>query len=178
MTFIPKIEKTLKVKQIHIPRPTGISQWSVGARFKFETTIPDRIGTGNLTGITLDTHTSTDDTVVLPPGRYFVQATVPVAEPAHADNSIDDQAYVSWQNFSSSSLNGTYTAFGNKGRSNPADKLNDAGDNAGVHSFSTGIIESANTIYLQVQVVTNYLYTTMPTTVWSMDDKLIIWRAD
>ena len=179
MSFIPRIERTLKVRQIHIPRPTVISEFAVGSIFKLDLTTPDRIGAGNLTGVSLSTHTATNDTVVLPSGRYFIQAAVPVAEPAHADNSLDDQAYIEWQNFSSSSLNGTYSAFGNKGRSNPGDKLDDAGDNAGVHAFSTGIIESNNTIYLQIRVVSNYLYTTnMPTSVWSMDDKLIIWRAD
>ena len=178
MSYEPKIERTLKVKQIHIPRPTVISEYSVGARFKLDLTMPDRIGHGNLTGVSLSTHTGTNDTIVLPAGRYFVQAAVPHAEPAHADNSLDDQAYIEWQNFSSSSLNGTYTSFGTKGRSNPADKLNDAGDNAGVHSYSSGIVESTSTIYLQVQIISNYLYTTMPISVWSIDNKIIIWRAD
>ena len=121
---MPKIEKTLKVLQVHIPEPTASSQYAVGTRSKFESTIPNRIGMGNLTGVTFDTHTSTDDTIILPAGRYYIQSSIPVGEPAHSSNSSDDQAYVEWQNFSSSSLNGTYTAFGNKGRSNPGDKLN------------------------------------------------------
>ena len=183
MTFMPKIEKTLKVLQVHIPEPTASSQYAVGTRSKFESTIPNRIGMGNLTGVTFDTHTSTDDTIILPAGRYYIQSSIPVGEPAHSSNSSDDQAYVEWQNFSSSSLNGTYTAFGNKGRSNPGDKLNDAGDNAGVHSYSNGIVESSNSIYLQVQVITNYSYTSITSdattsSVWSGDDKVIIWRAD
>lgn len=178
MSFTPRIEKTLKVKTYGFPRPTNVSSYVLGTSFIFETN--SRVYySGNLTGTSLTTHTNTNDTIILPKGRYFVQASVPVGEPAYSGaTGMNSLAYIEWQNFQSSSLNGTYSSFGIKGRSNPGDKPSDTGDDAGVHSYSSGIVESSNDIYLQVRVVTNSNYTVLQTTTWSYPDAIIIWRAD
>ena len=177
MTFIPVVKKTLKVKRYFVKRPTDISAYNVGSAFTYESNLLYRSHDGNMTGISLDTENNTDDTFVLDPGRYFVQCTAPVPEPAHSSNSVNNLAVVEWQNFHSSSLSGTYSSFGIKGRNNPGYKPNDSGDNAGVHSYSSGIVESTNTIYLQVQIISNTNYSVLGNSAWS-SGHIIIWRAD
>ena len=180
MTHIPVVKKMLKVIRYFVNRPTNVSAYNVGSAFTYGDITGEllyRSHSGNLTDLSLDTNTNTNDTIVLPAGRYFVQCTAPVPEPAHGSNSVNNTAVVEWQNFSSNSLNGTYSAFGTKGRNNPGYKPNDSGDDAGVHSYSSGIVESTNTIYLQVQVVSNTNYSVLGSSGWS-SSHIIIWRAD
>ena len=182
MTYLPETIKNLKVKMYRIATPTANSEYSVGSIFKYEaasnqensgsTYGPTSYYTGNLSGTSLDTNTNTNDTIVLPAGRYYVQCTVPVVEK-------NATAYFEWQLYSSSSLNGTYSSFGIKGKSNPGNKPNDSGDEAGVHKYAAGIIESNSVSYVQTRVVTNSSYTSL-----SLSDnykntrQIIIWRAD
>ena len=180
MTYRTSREKTLKVMQFGITRPTTASQYNVGAISQYTTTIGswNVAYTGNLSGITLNTHTNSNDTLVLSAGRYFIQSVIPTAEP-DSSSSMTDGAYVEWKNFSSSSLNGTYSSFGTPGRNNPGHNPNDTGDDAGVYALSTGIVESTNTIYLQIRIVTNSNYTTLDTGArWSSGRRIMIWRAD
>jgi len=183
MSFTPPIEKTLKVKMYRMPTPSLDSEYSVGAIFKYESASniestgsnygPTYYYDGNMSGLSLTTHTNTNDTIILPSGRYYVQCTVPVAR------KTSNTAYFEWQLYSSSSLNGTYSEFGIKGRSNPGEKPNDLGDNEGVHKYAAGILESDNTSYLQTRVVTNSGYTSLSHsyTIYSQR-QIIIWRAD
>ena len=183
MTYSPEIEKLLKVKMYRLLTPTASSEYNVGSIFKYEAASniensgsnygPTYYYDGNLTGLTLDTHTNSNDTIVLPAGRYYVQCTVPVAR------KTSNSAYFEWQLHSSSSLNGTYSAFGIKGRNNPGENPNDAGDDAGVHKYSAGILESNDTSYLQTRVVSNSSYTSvnLTYTFYTMR-QMIIWRAD
>ena len=180
MSYEPVVKKTLKVIRYFVKRPTNISAYNVGSAFSYGDITGEllyRSHSGNLTDLSLDTNTNADDTIVLPAGRYFVQCTAPVPEPAHSDNSVNNLAVVEWQNHHSSSLGGTYTAFGTKGRNNPGYKPNDSGDNAGVHSYSSGIVESTNTIYLQVRIISNTNYNVLGNGAWS-SSHIIIWRAD
>tara|TARA_Y100000592_G_C5385708_1_gene275659 strand:+ start:321 stop:881 length:561 start_codon:yes stop_codon:yes gene_type:complete len=186
MTYRSPREKTLKVMQFGITRPTAASDYNVGATFQYKTTIQfnndpsvqSRYYYGNLSGLTFNTHTITDDTIVLPSGRYFIQSKIPVVEP-YAHNNMTDQSHVEWKNFSSSALNGTYSEFGTRGRNNPGNLPNHAGDDAGVHTYAAGVIESDSTIYLQTRIVTNSNYTTLNTSgYWTIENRIIIWSAE
>ena len=182
MTYSPEIEKILKVKMYGIVAPTTSSEYSVGSIFKYEAVSnqsssgsnygPTSYYTGNLTGLSLDTHTNSSDTIVLPAGRYYVQCTVQVVEKSSS-------AYFEWQLHSASSLNGTYSAFGIKGRNNPGSYPDDSGDNEGVHKYAAGILESNDTSYLQTRVVSNSNYTSLSLNYNFLNHRqMIIWRAD
>lgn len=187
MTYRSPKEKTLKVMQFGIKRPTADSEYDVGSIFKYDTIVTFNDQTedvkysafyGNLSGLTFNTHTNTDDTIVLPSGRYFIQSKAPVVE-GYTYSSMNDDGFVEWQLFSSSSLNGTYSSFGTKGRNNPGRYPNDAGDDAGVHTYGVGVVESDSTIYLQTRIVTNSNYINgVQTSGWSIENKIIIWRAE
>lgn len=185
MTYRTSREKTLKIMQFGFVRPASGSDYSLNSIVKYSTMITENDPTvdtrhyyGNLTGLTLSTHTNTNDTLVLPAGRYFIQAKLPVVE-GYKHSNMNNLGFVEWQNFTASSLTGTYSSFGTKGRNNPGRNVNDAGDDAGVHTYAAGIIDSNSTVYLQTRIVTNSNYSTINTSgSWSIENKILIWRAD
>ncbi len=186
MSYRTSREKTLKVMQFGIARPSSASGYAVGSTFQITSTIqynnandqPTRYYYGNLGGLSLDTHTITDDTLVLPAGRYFIQSKIPVVE-GYAHSNMTNQGFVEWQNYSANSLTGTYSALGTKGRNNPGLNPNHIGDDAGVHTYAACVVESNSNIYLQIKVVTNSNYTTLNTSgYWSWENKIMIWRTE
>ena len=183
MTYTPAVERLLKVKMYSISTPSSDSGYSVGSIFQYVPASTQeydnsngRYGNtfyydGNLTGLSLTTHTNSNDTIILPSGRYYIQSTVPV--PRKSSNT----AYFEWQIHSSSSLNGTYSAFGTKGRNNPGERPNDGGDDEGVHKYSAGILESNSDSYLQTKVISNSGFTGLNISIYPIRH-IIIWRAD
>lgn len=174
MTYRPIVHKNLKVMSLDVVYPTDISEYNVGtiSQYYYYTA---RSFIGNLNDYNLVQHTRSDDTFELPAGRYIVRSVIPVYEPT---NNTSFTGYVQWQIFSSSSLTGTYIASGTKGRSQPGYKPNDTGDNPGVHSFATSIIESSNTIYVQTRIIEKTNYLTSLSNASVDQGQIIIWRAD
>ena len=175
MSYSPEVLKTLKVARRGFVNPTSASEYAVGSIFSYGSD-QYQYYPGNLSDLVYNTHTNSNDTIVLPAGRYVVQSMIPCVE-GYEISGMTNLAFVEWKLFSSSSLNGTYSSFGLPGRNNPGNYANDVTDTPGVHSYATGLVESSSTIYLQTRITTNSSYNSLGNGWFSLSN-IVIWRAD